>query len=98
MSELFGRSANYSNQYGTFRRNQIYGPDLTNVNFSMGKTFNLLPEKGIRFQFRAEATNILNHPSFGQPGPNTIGSSAPEQITSTTIGGRNWEMVGHITF
>ena len=90
--------SDYPNQYGTFRRNLIYGPDLTDVNFSMGKTFDILPEKGIKFQFRAEATNILNHPSFGQPGPNTIGSSSPEQITSTTVGGRNWEMVGHITF
>ncbi len=88
----------YTNQYGTFRRNVIYGPDLTNINFSAGKTFDVLPEKGIKFDFRAECTNFLNHPSFGQPGPNTIGSASPEQITSTTIGGRNWEMVGHVTF
>jgi hypothetical protein len=97
-SAVWENPADYPNQYGTFRRNLIYGPDLTDVNFSMGKTFDIYPEKGIKFQFRAEATNILNHPSFGQPGPNTIGSSSPEQITSTTVGGRDWEMVGHITF
>ena len=97
-SAVWENPADYPNQFGTFRRNIIYGPDLTDVNFSLGKTFDILPEKGIKFQFRAEATNILNHPSFGQPGPNTIGSSAPEQITSTTVGGREWEMVGHVTF
>jgi hypothetical protein len=97
-SAVWENPADYPDQYGTFRRNLIYGPDLTDVNFSLGKSFNLLPEKGIKFQFQAEATNILNHPSFGQPGPNTIGSSSPEQITSTTVGGRVWQMVGHFTF
>jgi hypothetical protein len=97
-SFAFENPADYPNQYGTFRRNIIYGPDLTDVNFSAGKTFDVLPEKGIKFQFRAEATNILNHPSFAQPGPNTIGSSAPEQITGTTVGGRAWEMVGKLSF
>ena len=97
-SAVWENPADYPNQYGTFRRNQIYGPGLSDVNFSIGKSFDLLPEKGIKFQLRAEATNIVNHPSFGQPGPNTIGSSSPEQITSTTVGGRQWEIVGHLTF
>jgi hypothetical protein len=68
------------------------------VNFAAGKSFDVFPERGIKFQFQAEANNILNHPSFGQPGPNTIGSATPEQITGTTVGGRVWQMVGHITF
>jgi Carboxypeptidase regulatory-like domain len=97
-SYAFENPADYPNQFGTFRRNIIYGPDLTDVNFAAGKSFDLYPEKGIKFQFRAEATNILNHPSFAQPGPNTIGSSSPEQITGVTVGGREWEMVGHLTF
>ncbi len=97
-SSVWENPADYPNQFGTFRRNSIYGPGLKSVNFSAGKSFDLLPEKGIKFDFRAEATNILNHPSFGQPGPNTIGSSSPEQITSVTVGGRQWEMVGHVTF
>jgi carboxypeptidase family protein len=97
-SAVWENPADYPNQYGTFRRNLIYGPDLTDINFAVGKSFDIYPEKGIKFKFQAESTNILNHPSFGQPGPNTIGSSAPEQITSTTVGGRTWEMVGHISF
>ena len=97
-SFAFENPADYPNKYGTFLRNVIYGPDLTEVNFAAGKSFDVFPERGIKFQFQAEANNILNHPSFAQPGPNTIGSATPEQITGTTVGGRVWQMVGHITF
>ena len=97
-SQPWENPSDYTNHYGTFRRNLIYGPDLTNINFSLGKSFSIVPDRGINFQFRAEATNILNHPSFGQPGNNQIGNNAPEQITGTTIGGRVWEMVGRLSF
>jgi hypothetical protein len=97
-SQPWKNPSDYTNQYGTFRRNKIYGPDLTNVNFSLGKSFAIVPDRGINFQFRAEATNILNHPSFGQPGNNQIGNNAPETITGVTIGGRVWEMVGRLSF
>ncbi len=97
-SQAWENPSDYTNHFGTFRRNKIYGPDLTNINFSIGKSFDILPDRGVKFQFRAEATNILNHPSFGQPGNNAIGTNAAEQITSVTIGGRTWEMVGRISF
>ena len=97
-SQPWENPSDYTNQYGTFRRNKIYGPDLTDINFSLGKSFDILPDRGIKFQLRAEATNILNHPSFAQPGNNAIGNNSPEQITGTTIGGRVWEMVGRFSF
>jgi hypothetical protein len=97
-SQQWENPGDYTNQYGTFLRNKIYGPDLTNINFSAGKTFAIVPDRGINFQFRAEATNILNHPSFGQPGNNQIGNNSSETITGVTIGGRVWEMVGRISF
>jgi hypothetical protein len=97
-SQAWENPSDFINHFGTFRRNKIYGPDLTNVNFSIGKSFDILPDRGVRFQFRAEATNILNHPSFGQPGNNAVSTNAPEQITTVTIGGRTWEMVGRISF
>jgi hypothetical protein len=85
--------------YGNFRRNIVYGPDLTNVNFSAGKSFDLWPERGVKFQIRGSATNILNHPSFGQPGGNVIGGPPGQaEITSTTVGGRTWEMYGRLSF
>jgi hypothetical protein len=84
--------------YGNFVRNTVFGPDLTNINFSIGKSFDLWPEKGVSFQLRGMATNILNHPSFGQPGNNAIGSGQSAQITGVTVGGRTWEMYGRISF
>jgi hypothetical protein len=97
-SQPWKNPSDYTNQYGTFRRNLIYGPDLTDVNGSLGKSFDLWPDRGIKFELRAEATNILNHPSFSQPGNNQIGNNSPEQITGTTVGGRVWEMVGRLSF
>jgi hypothetical protein len=97
-SQPWENPSDYANQYGTFKRNRIYGPGLTDINFSLGKSFDIVPDRGIKFQFRAEATNILNHPSFGQPGNNQIFNNAPETITGTTVGGRLWEMVGRFSF
>jgi hypothetical protein len=84
--------------YGNFRRNIVYGPGLSVVNFSLGKTFNVWPERGVQLQIRGDATNIFNHPSFGQPGNNAIGQGQSAQITGTTIGGRNMQIYGRISF
>jgi hypothetical protein len=97
-SQPWENPVDYTNHYGTFRRNQIYGPDLTDINFSLGKSFAVVPDRGIKFQLRAEATNILNHPSFAQPGNNAIGNNLPETITGVTVSGRTWEMVGRLSF
>jgi hypothetical protein len=84
--------------YGNFRRNIVYGPGLSEVNFSLGKSFNVWPERGVQLQIRADATNVLNHASFGQPGNNAIGQGQSAQITGTTIGGRNMQLYGRISF
>ena len=97
-SQPWENPSDYTNHYGTFRRNRIYGPDLTNVNFSLEKSFAIVPDRGINFQFRASATNVLNHPSFGQPGNNQIRNNSPEAITGVTIGGRVMEFLGRISF
>ena len=97
-SQPWENPSDYTNHYGTFRRNKIYGPDLSNFNFSLEKTFALVPDRGINFEFRASATNFLNHPSFAQPGNNQIQNNAPEAITGVTIGGRVWQMLGRISF
>jgi hypothetical protein len=84
--------------YGDFRRNIVYGPSLSDVNFALGKVFDLWPERGVQFQIRADATNVLNHPSFGQPGNNAIGNGESAQITGVTVGGRTMELYGRISF
>lgn len=85
--------------YGSFRRNVVTGPDLTDVNFSFGKSFDLWPERDVKFQIRGDATNILNHPSFAQSGNNVMGGSdASSQITGVTVGGRSWQIYGRLSF
>jgi hypothetical protein len=84
--------------YGNFRRNIVAGPGLTNIDFSFGKSFDLWPERDVKFQIRGSATNILNHPSFGQPGNNAIGGGQSAQVTGVTVGGRTWELYGRLSF
>ncbi len=90
--------------YGNAGRNIVTGPDLTVMNAALGKTFDLYPERGIRFELRGEAFNVLNHPSFGQSGSNAIGASPSQNaassavINSVTVGGRTMQLYGKITF
>jgi len=86
------------NTYGDFRRNTVYGPGVVNVAASLGKTFDLWPERGVKLQIRADAGNVLNHPSFGQPGNNAIGPGQSAQITGVTVGGRQIQLYGRISF
>jgi Carboxypeptidase regulatory-like domain/TonB dependent receptor len=84
--------------YGNFVRNIVSGPGLSEINASLGKSFNIWPERGVQLQIRADATNVVNHPSFGQPGNNAIGNGATAEITSTTIGGRAMQLYARISF
>jgi hypothetical protein len=51
--------------YGSCRNGTIRGPGETNFDMSLQKVFDL--HKEINLQFRAEATNIFNHPLFQMP-------------------------------
>jgi len=84
--------------YGTFLRNTVRGPGLNVLDFSFGKTFDLWPEKVVKFEIRGDSQNVLNHPSFGQPGNNTVGPGQVTNITSTTVGGRTWQIYGRLSF
>jgi hypothetical protein len=84
--------------YGTFVRNTVYGPGLNVLNFSFGKTFDVIPDRGVKFEIRADAQNALNHPSFGQPGNNSVGPGQVTNITSTTVGGRTMQIYGRFSF
>ena len=87
--------------FGNVHRNSLVGPNLSNVNFSLGKNFHLY-ERG-SLQIRADATNILNHPGFGTPNQYlNQGSSGfvtgSSTITSTTIGGRTMQLDARFSF
>lgn len=85
--------------YGNESRNSLRGPGLTNVNFSLGKNFNLANflNHSVVMQIRADATNVFNHPSFGQPGT-TVGPGSNAEIRSVTVGGRTMQLYGRISF
>jgi hypothetical protein len=81
--------------FGNLQRDSVYGPGLTNVNFSLSKNFSVWREASL--QIRADATNVLNHPSFGLPDTN-IGPGHVGQITSVTVGGRTMQLLGRLSF
>ncbi len=62
------------------KQNQIYGPGYERVNMSMFKNFKTW--RAQYFQFRADAFNLLNHPTWGNPGDTSLDSTAG-QITGT---------------
>jgi len=81
--------------YGDARRGSLVGPGLSNINFSLGKTFAI--HENIHMQIRADATNIFNHPSWGTPDYN-IGPGHNGQISATTVGGRTMQLYGRFSF
>lgn len=82
--------------FGNEHRNNIYGPGLVVFDASLGKTFNLYKDR-YRLQVRADANNVLNHPSFGLPN-SSLSNGSVGQITSTTIGGRAIQLGARFSF
>jgi hypothetical protein len=64
--------------FGNQRRNQVYGPKFFDTDLTLMKTLPIPHWEGAKFQFGAQAFNILNHPNFDQP----IGDIANPQFGS----------------
>jgi hypothetical protein len=62
--------------YGNAGRNILFGPDLSNLDLSLSKSFAITERT--RLQFRAESFNFTNTPAFGQPAAttNALGAGA----------------------
>ena len=91
--------------FGNVRRNSLYGPGLNVFNFSAAKSFTVPYGEGIKVEFRADAQNVFNHPSFGNPSTGLGGSSGPgtpytstSSISSLTVNGRNLQLALHVSF
>jgi hypothetical protein len=93
--------------YGTSRRNSIHGPGFSNVNFSLFKSFDIW--ENVKFQFRAEAGNLFNHPSAGNPNSeieqgfdpnNPVATSNFGSVTSTSTfySPRSIQLAGKVVF
>jgi hypothetical protein len=72
-------------RYGNNSRNNVIGPPLVDVDFSISKTFRFSEQRGL--EFRSEFFNLPNHPIFGQPNTST-GTPAFGSITSTRVDSR----------
>jgi len=69
--------------YGNIHRNSLYGPGFQYENLALFKDFPIYDR--LKFQFRAEAYNIFNHPSGANPNAN--GSSiTPAGLGISTSG------------
>jgi hypothetical protein len=81
--------------FGNMGRNIVYGPGLTSINMSLIKTFNITER--MKLDFSANATNVVNHPSFALP-DKVIGPGHKGQITGTSVGARQMELVAKFRF
>jgi hypothetical protein len=67
-------------RFGNLGRNVIIGPGFNNVDFSVMKDTKL--NEDVTLQFRFEAFDVFNHPSFGQPG-RVVGTPAFGRVVNT---------------
>ncbi len=92
--------------FGDVRRNSLYGPGINVFNLSAGKSFSVPFREGIKVEFRADAQNVFNHPSFGTPSGTNFGGAADvglpysgtTPLTSVTVNGRDLQLALKVTF
>jgi hypothetical protein len=89
-------------------RNNLRGPSAFSMDLGLGKTFPIYQDK-VHMKFRADAFNVLNHPTFSLPtasggpngsagGVNDITNGAFGQITSTTSTARVMQFALRLEF
>ncbi|MCU1222076.1 MAG: Oar protein [Edaphobacter sp.] len=98
-----------SGTFGNAGRNILNGPGLSQVNFSVGKTFAIW--ESVKFEVRADASNVFNHPSFSLPTTNGNQGSAQlivnpdgsiatgtSTIRDVTVKGRTMQLKARLAF
>jgi len=86
--QLFTNQTNalaaFAHDFGgaTGERNQLRGPGFADVDMALLKTFKV--REGFDLQFRAEAFNAFNHPSFNNPSNSNIDSAPTYGFISGT--------------
>jgi Carboxypeptidase regulatory-like domain len=77
-----GTITSYNYAFGNVARNSLYGPGFSYANLSLFKNFPIWNRA--KFQFRAEAANIFNHPSGSNP--NSTLNAASQSGTAVSAG------------
>ncbi|MEO6966731.1 MAG: carboxypeptidase-like regulatory domain-containing protein [Acidobacteriaceae bacterium] len=81
---------------GNMGKSAYSGPGSANLNASASRTFPITER--LRFQFRIDATNALNHPVFSNP-DTTLTDANFGKVTGTGgSGGRTLQLSGNLTF
>ncbi len=80
--------------YGNLGRNVLHGPGRKNLDLAVHRDFFL--REDVRLQFRAEAFNVTNSASFGNPGA-SFGSGTFGVISSAGLG-RNIQLALKLLF
>lgn len=65
------------------KQNQIYGPGYERVNMSLFKDFHTW--RAQKFQFRADAFNLLNHQSWNSPSDTSLDTTAGNITTAASF-------------
>jgi hypothetical protein len=83
------------------KQDQIYGPGYERVNMSLFKDFHTW--RAQKFQFRADAFNLLNHPTWGQPSDTSVDLTAgeidgPQSFQNNTPDARFFQLSGKYVF
>ena len=94
------------NSFGNNPRNSIRGPDLTDVDFSLAKSWSVPRWEQGKLQLRMDANNFLNHPSFQNPSnslnPIALTTGVPDpsvgRISATTVTGRSIQLSARFSF
>ena len=81
--------------FGNMGRNVVYGPRLTSINMSLHKIFRFTERYSL--DFSANATNVVNHPSFSLP-DKSIGPGHIGRISGTSVPSRQMELVAKFRF
>jgi len=83
--------------FGQNLRDSLYGPHFFNMDFGIGKTFSITER--VRFEFRADAYNVLNHIDFGNPN-SQINTATAGMIVGTDIANspRVFQLGGKLSF
>jgi hypothetical protein len=108
-TSALGVDAPYVNTYAAAMpffgstRNDASGPGNWRLNASMFKDFRTWREQYL--EFRADAFNLLNHPSFGNPGnistnigSNSVSLTGPNFNQNNTIDARFFQLSGKYVF
>jgi hypothetical protein len=71
-----------ANAFGNISRNSMVGPGFADTDISLEKNTKIF--EGLNFQFRADAFDVFNHASFGNPGTSAATTSTSFGVISST--------------